>query len=361
MSVGRRTKPQVIAFYLPQFHPIPENDRWWGPGFTEWNNVRRARPLFPGHRMPFMPDDELGCYDLRDWRVLSKQAKLARRYGVEGFCFYHYWFDGRLLLQRPLELFLAHSDIDISFCLCWANEPWTRNWNGGKGDILIDQTYGDEATWISHFEWLRPYLEDPRALRLDGCPLLLIYRAGVIPEFNRMISVWRDRARRCDIKEIRILSVLGFHKDCYSTSGLDIDGVVEFHPFYALRNARLRSAVRKTGNNTIISYRELLNRSDSSVRYHPRQFPGVSPTWDNTARHRDGGATIFTEMGADHFRRQLTLQFSRLGERIPYLFVNAWNEWGEGCVLEPDRLGGRERLETLKDSIDAWTGQRDAT
>ncbi|MBN2353004.1 MAG: glycoside hydrolase family 99-like domain-containing protein [Spirochaetales bacterium] len=358
-AAARKITPQLIAFYLPQYHPIPENDRFWGEGFTDWENVKQAKALFPGHDMPILPGEELGYYDLSDGAVLKKQAALAAEFGIAGFCFYHYWFGGKVLLEKPLESFLARPEIDIRFCLCWANEPWSRNWNGSDHEVLLEQKYGDRPTWETHFDWLARFLADPRALKLDGCPLILIYRAGHIDRFNDLVRRWRQRARDVKLGEIKVLSVLNYHRDSYNVDSLDIDGVVEFHPFYPLRTSpAIRGAVTRRGANTIISYPDLLLDHRTAARYHKRQFPGACPSWDNTPRHRDGGATIFTGTTASLFKRELLFQFGRISEQTPYLFINAWNEWAEGCMLEPDLRSGKERLRAVKDALDEWSASK---
>ena len=187
------TKPRVIAFYLPQFHPTPENDTWWPRGFTEWRNVVRASPLFAGHQQPHVPS-ELGFYDLRVPEVRVLQAELARGYGIEGFCYYHYWFKGRRVLQRPFQEVLTSGEPDFPFCLAWANENWTRAWDAGPQEVLIEQTYDPEDD-RRHIDYLIRAFKDPRYIRVDGRPLLLIYRVQGMPDPVRTFDLWRERAR----------------------------------------------------------------------------------------------------------------------------------------------------------------------
>src|SRR5262249_20495976 len=167
-----------LCFYLPQFHRIPENDRWWGEGFTEWTLVRQAKPLFAGHPQPNVPTDELGYYDLLNPRVRQRQGELAAEHGIHGFCYYHYWFRGKKLLETPLELMLSDGYPAVPFCLCWANEPWSRRWHGKDQDVLQPQEYGEPADWSIHFDYLNTYFRDDRYIKVDGNPLFLIYRIG---------------------------------------------------------------------------------------------------------------------------------------------------------------------------------------
>ncbi|MCX7656081.1 glycoside hydrolase family 99-like domain-containing protein [Treponema sp. J25] len=348
-----KSQPRIIAFYLPQFHHIPENDGWWGKGFTEWTNVKRASPFFEGHEMPYLPHPDIGFYDLGEEITLVKQAEMAKSFGVSGFCFYHYWFKGKLLLEKPLLQFLKNPKIDIKFCLCWANESWTRNWNGGNKEILQMQDYGGLEDWIDHFDWLTPFLQDKRAIHFNGSPLILVYRVGQINHFNDMIAVWRNRAREVGIGNICIGGILNFHKDSYEIKNLDLDMVVEFEPFYSLRNSRMSTAIRQEGNNTIISYPEIIT-SCREIQFHSFQVPGACPRWDNTPRHLTGGATIFTGCSPSLFKNQLLEKFRKLDCQNPFVFVNAWNEWGEGCALEPEAGQGYAYLEALKEALQEW-------
>src|SRR5580704_8011423 len=203
---GRDAKPRALAFYLPQFHPIPENDEWWGKGFTEWTNVVKAKPWFSGHYQPHVPTD-LGFYDLRLPETREAQADLARQYGIYGFCYYHYWFHGRRLLERPFNEVLTTGRPDFPFCLCWANENWTRRWDGAERQILVKQTYSQQDD-LEHIRWLLNAFDDRRYIRLEGKPLLLVYRAGDLPSPSRTAEAWRGEARKAGIGDIFLCSIL---------------------------------------------------------------------------------------------------------------------------------------------------------
>ena len=199
-----------IAFYLPQFHPIPENDEWWGEGFTEWTNVRRARPLFPGHHQPELPGP-LGFYDLRDSNVRDAQADLARSHGIDAFCYYHYWFGGRRLLERPFDEVLASGRPDLPFCLCWANEPWTRAWDGSDRKVLVHQDYSEDDD-RRHISWLIEAFKDERYVRVDGKPLFLVYRADAMPDPAGTTRLWRDMADRAGLPGLFLCRVESRHE-----------------------------------------------------------------------------------------------------------------------------------------------------
>src|SRR4029077_7166935 len=202
---GAPPKVKLIAFYLPQYHPIPENDDWWGKGFTEWTNVTKARPWFRGHYQPHLPAD-LGFYDLRLPETREAQANLARQYGIHGFCYYHYWFNGRRLLERPFNEVLASGSPDFPFCLCWANENWTRAWDGLEREVLIQQHY-DSNDDLAHIRWLANAFRDPRYIRVHGKPLFLVYRVASLPDPMQTVSIWREEARRLGIGELFLCAV----------------------------------------------------------------------------------------------------------------------------------------------------------
>ena len=219
---------QLIAFYLPQFHPIPENDEWWGAGFTDWTNVAKARPLFRGHYQPHVPA-ELGYYDLRDADVRERQAELARAHGIAAFCYYHYWFGGRRLLRQPLDEVLASGRPDFPFCLCWANENWTRVWDGLSDNVLIGQTYSEDDD-LQHIRWLARVFEDERYLRVDGKPLFAVYRARELPDPRATAQLWREEARRLGVGEIFLARVESFHDEHDDPTEIGFDAAIEFQP-----------------------------------------------------------------------------------------------------------------------------------
>ena len=354
-SPGRA--PRLIAFHLPQFHPIPENNAWWGEGFTEWTNVTKARPLFRGHDQPRLPAD-LGFYDLRLPEARAAQAELARAHGIEGFCYWHYWFEGRRLLERPVEEILASGAPDYPFCLAWANETWSRTWLGDDRQILLEQTYSkpdDEA----HARWLTRAFADPRYLRVHGRPLFAIYKPMALPDARRTTDVLRAACVREGLPEPYLVGIdahcvgtdtrdLGFDITLHfgPQLGVFLDGFVEGATLSKLK-ANLRMGVR-SARLSLIDHDEFARRL---VRIRPK-FPYVPCCfvgWDNTPRR---GALAIVVAGCDpqRFRRRLDesvllVQPRPAEERL--VFINAWNEWAEGNYLEPDRRNGCAYLEAV--------------
>jgi lipopolysaccharide biosynthesis protein len=343
---------KLIAFYLPQFHPIPENDLWWGEGFTEWTNVTRARPQFTGHYQPQLPT-ELGFYDLRDPEVLERQADLARHFGIHGFCFHYYWFNGRRVLERPLDEFLARSHPELPFCCCWANENWTRRWDGLDDEILLRQEYAGD--WAERFiRDLLPTLVEDRHIRVDGAPLLLVYRIDELPDAPRVAELWREIAQREAGLELHLAAVQSFGIGDPRPYGFD--AAVEFppHPFGRQRPLALKRSrpevrrLRRGFRGTLENYEEIALQMRGKQLPEYRWYRGLMPSWDNTAR-RGAHAYIAVGSSPDVYRRwlgELTLHaLARSDVQEPLLFVNAWNEWAEGTHLEPDDRFGRRWLQ----------------
>lgn len=339
---------RLVAFYLPQFHPIKENDEWWGRGFTEWTNVTKAEPLFPGHHQPQLPTD-LGFYDLRLREVRREQIRLAKSYGIDAFCYHYYWFSGKRLLEAPLEDMLKDPESDMPFCLCWANENWSRRWNGGEQDVLIEQKYRSEDAQ----EFIRDvtrYLSDARYLRVDGKPLLIVYRAQEIPDVHAAVNVWRKHCRAVGIGEIHLCAALTFGNFNYSQFGFDSG--VEFPPHNRTLlgvnciNGKVR--FHRAFKGCAMMFHELasayLNRNHDGQNI----FRGVLPSWDNTARSQER-ALFFLNGTPRNYEFWLSQTIRLTRRRYPnsdrLVFINAWNEWAEGCHLEPDRKFNRDFLE----------------
>lgn len=369
-------RARAIAFYLPQFHPTPENDEWWGRGFTEWTNVVAGTPRFKGHGQPHLPAD-LGFYDLRVPETRQQQADLARAAGIEAFCYYHYWFKGKRLLNRPLDEVLGSGAPDFPFCLCWANESWSRAWSGREHDLLVQQTY-DDADDAAHIAWLCGVFQDSRYLRVDGRPLFLFYMPEKLPDATRLLAQWRTESlRRIGIEPCFCAVQTGFStRDAAGLRALGFDGVVQFEPnrshFPTPRNpagravsflrhalpARWYDALRNNARlgqrniNTVVDYASYVDRSMVGSALDDTTYPVVFPSWDNSARRTS--ATIIENHDAGQYRRWLEDAVNRVGSRSAeqrLVFINAWNEWAEGCHLEPDRRHGLAFLDATAEAL----------
>ena len=342
----------LVAFYLPQFHTIPENDEWWGKGFTEWRNVTRALPQFEGHYQPKLPGD-LGFYDLRNVEVMHEQARLAREYGISAFCFYFYWFGGKTLLETPLRNWLNDKTIDLKFCLCWANEKWTRTWDGRGDEILIDQQHSPEDD-IAFIEHVAEYMRDPRYLRVDGKPMLLVYRPGKLPDPSSKAERWRTWCRAQGIGELHITYVQSF--DQIDPRTISFDSCVQFPPNLSTPASMTDTQVliNPDYEGEVVDWREIariFQEADSGG--YPR-YPGVNCGWDNEARRPGRGRTYLhaaPRSYGDWLRHVIdTIPVDRpTSERL--IFINAWNEWAEGAVLEPDQRLGHAWLAATRQAV----------
>ena len=344
---------RLIAFYLPQFHPIPENDDWWGQGFTEWTNVRRATALFEGHAQPRRPA-ELGYYDLREREVRHRQAEIARRYGIYGFCYYYYWFSGKRLLEQPLDLMLADRELDFPFCLCWANETWSRRWDGSETDTLIEQKYqtGDAAQFVRD---VAPILRDARYITVGGAPMLLVYRAAEIPDLRGVVRTWRETARALGLPGLHLCAV---QSNNYTT-GLDdgFDAMVEFPPHSLPVGPRSDAlpGMLPSFAGKVFSYSDVVQHCArlGSATGLPI-YRGLMPGWDNTPR-RGLHSYIFHEATPELYEVWLRRLIDHAHQNHPadrrFVFINAWNEWAEGAYLEPDEAYGYAYLEATARAV----------
>ncbi len=357
------TKVRAIAFYLPQYHPVPENNEWWGKGFTEWTNVTKAKSLFLGHYQPHMPAD-LGFYDLRLPEVREQQAALAKEYGIHGFCYYHYWFNGRRILERPVNEILASGTPDLPFCLCWANENWTKTWSGGSQDILLEQNYSHEDD-LEHIRSLIPAFEDSRYIRINGKPLFLVYRTELLPNPIKTVAIWQEEVKKAGLRGLYLVRVENFVKDVDPNS-IGFDAAVEFSPDSSkagvtLFRGGLASLLTKLNlfptvfrDNHVYSYsatvQGMLSKSEPSYPW----FRCVSPMWDNSAR-RSVKAAVFIGSTPGIYKQWLNKIIARTRQNYKgdeqIVFINAWNEWAEGCHLEPDQKWGHAYLEATRDAL----------
>ncbi len=382
-------KPRIIALYLPQFHPIPENDRWWGPGFTEWTNVVQAKPLFHGHVQPKVPSD-LGFYDLRLPESREKQAMLAKEAGIEGFCYYHYWFAGKQLLERPFHEVVTSGKPDFPFCLCWANHSWSnKTWERKSGlqknSMLVEQTYPGEEDDIVHFHSLLPAFKDDRYIKVDGRPLFVLYSPWTHPYVSQWIELWRRLAVEKGLPGLYMVGMC----DSTLTVSFAEDGSVS-HVLPNLESSEvLFTKVLNMGFDAVNSFGKRRGEMLSSGKYMDlaktifrrmglhvgmryeyektvrgffapedkweNVYPTILPSWDRTPRMAsyDG---IYVNATPEAFRRHIQHALSLLKDKQPehqILFLKSWNEWGEGNYVEPDKEWGHGRLNAIREALDS--------
>ena len=379
----QKNQINTIAFYLPQFHAIPENDEAYGKGFTEWTNTKKARPLYEGHYQPRIPYNE-NYYCLLDADVMKKQAAMAKQYGIYGFCYYHYWFkDGKKLLEKPVEMMLKDPGIDIPFCLSWANENWSKRWDGGNNEIIALQEYGSEKEWDEHLQYLVPFFNDERYIKINGKPVFLIYKPELMDDYKKWVAFMRKEIKKYGFPGIVIMvQYPHYYLNGYPRNIFDY--YIQFEPGYtreleALKNKNaMKFMIKKIFNQ--IGLQNLVHKIEkkSSMRYQSRHeaqldireyekdwedilsrsvtdnkmIPGCFVDWDNTPRNVKGvtyrGA--HPEKFGKYFSR--LIKKSKKEYKKSIIFVNAWNEWAEGAYLEPDQKYGYAYLEELKRALE---------
>lgn len=355
---------KILALYLPQYHTFKENDEWWGDGYTEWVAVKRATSLFKGHDEPRIPLNN-NYYDLSETtgETLKWQAELAQKYGVDGFCIYNYWFKGHQLMEKPMEILLKHPEIQINYCICWANETWTRTWYGLEKEILIEQTYGNREDWIRHYEYLRRFFCDPRYIKVDNKPMLCIYHTNDISDLKEMRQCWEQLAQKDGFDGIYIVSG---NSNAYILEKRDnlVDAYYNFEPGYTLKHKMtqletLNYSFKVFFNQTFNKFRKkkILERALDTKKTYKQQFrriettdkkvyPGTFPQWDNTPRRSYKGL-VYKNSSPELFKKNLIEIFKTINHD-DFVFINAWNEWGEGAYLEPDVTNGYKFLEAIK-------------
>jgi Glycosyltransferase WbsX len=361
---------RLIAHYLPQFHPIPENDEWWGKGFTEWTNVTKAKPLFEGHYQPILPAD-LGFYDLRVPEVRAAQAELARQCGIEAFCYWHYWFAGKRILERPFNEVLKSGEPDFPFCLGWGNDSWTGIWHGCEDRLLIEQTYPGAKDEEAHFYELLPAFQDKRYLKVEGKPLFLIYKPYMLPEPNRFLDHWRELAVKEGLPGIYFVGNARTIDWRYEVDGFDAmtphnPGLTTYHIFLPHEGLKRRFwDIRFPGKSfssayikyfpgpDIILYEDYIKIGLPELRREMDEFPCVLPNWDNTARCGMRGQ-VFLDPTPELFGQHLREAIEQVAHRPPekrLIFVKSWNEWAEGNYMEPDMKYGHGYLEACRAEV----------
>ena len=371
---------KIIPLYLPQFHTIPENDEWWGKGFTEWVNVRDAKPLFEGHNQPRVPLNN-NYYDLSDIETLKWQCRIAKEYGIYGFCMYHYWFNGHLLLEKPMEMLLAHPEIDIKYCISWANHDWTDAWKASNRQpkVLIAHNFDDEKDWVDHFNYLLPFFKDPRYMTENNKPLIVIYIPNIIRKLKKMLDVWSQMARDNGFDGLTFIyqSAASSFDNSWDHSLFDYG--VEMNPGYVgLANRQKNSSffpkLMKYSHEikrflhirrSLLPQKKITEVSKADYDYTwqrilelrpisnaPKMIPCAFTDWDNTPRHKERGY-LFQGVSPDKFKsyfKQLIDNTKKFYD-TDMIFVFAWNEWAEGGYLEPDEKNGFAFLEAIKECI----------
>lgn len=363
-----KDKIKPIALYLPQYHTIKENDEWWGKGFTEWTNVKKAVPLFKDHYQPHVPKGN-NYYDLSFNKTLEDQAQLAKEFGIYGFCFYHYWFNGELLLEKPLHNLLESKTPDFPFCLCWANENWTRTWDGQEKQVLMKQDYSLEDD-LEHIQYLMKFFKDERYIKIDNKPVFLMYRTELHPNIKEASEIWRAEAKKAGFDDLFLIRVENFKKDM-DPKLHGFDAGMEFAPDTAHRGDKIakknmakylfNKVLHQTGikkspfyQNGIFSYEAMANNMMAKPKFDYKYFRSITPSWDNSARRKKhaaiyvGSTPALFENWAKHMKDYTV---ANLPKNEQFLFINAWNEWGEGCHLEPDEKWGTQYLEALNKAI----------
>lgn len=382
---------KIIAFYLPQFHSIPENDEWWGKGFTEWTNVKKAKSLFNGHEQPKVPLNN-NYYNLLDDNVKIWQAQLAKKYGIYGFCYYHYWYNGHMLLEKPMEQMLKNKNVDIPFCIWWCNQPWTKSWVGNDNKVLISQKYGDKNEWIEHYKYLRQFFLDKRYILNENKPIIGIYQPAVIEPINEIKECWVKLAREdgfdgidlmCTFKSFNISEKERQTYKCFNhfvewSFTLAVDDIVNksrntcytymknvknrLNEFFKRKTgkdlpisnliSKLKRLVINKGSVTKYDYDVIWNEIIGFKHFSNKSIPGAIVNWDNTARYGINGSVIINS-SAYKFEKYLSKQIKNARSKYnsDMIFLQAWNEWAEWSVLEPDEINKYDYLQAVKNAL----------
>lgn len=370
---------KIIPLYLPQFHTIPENDEWWGKGFTEWVNVKGAKPLFEGHNQPRVPLNS-NYYDLSDIETLKWQCKIAKEHGIYGFCMYHYWFNGKLLLERPMEMLLAHPEIDIKYCISWANHDWTDAWKASDRapKVLIAHDFNDEQDWVNHFNYMLPFFKDARYMREDNKPIMVIYVPNLIRKLEKMLLLWTKMAKEAGFEGLTYIyqSAASSFDNSWNHSLFKYG--VEMHPGYVnmyfnkknkglfpklMKYSReikrvlgIRRSLLVEKKKTDVSKFDYDTTWQNILKIRPNgrnMIPCAFVDWDNTPRHNIRG-NVYIGASPEKFKKY----FSQLVENCKkyyntdMIFIFAWNEWAEGGYLEPDTKNGWGYLEAIKECVE---------
>lgn len=354
-------KLRALAVVLPQFHPIPENDTWWGKGFTEWTNVVKTKPRFKKHYQPHLPAD-LGFYDMRLQQTLEDQARLAKDHNIYGFCFYHYWFNGKRLLETPINKIVSSGKPNFPFLLCWANENWSRRWDGQDKEVLLEQKYSAEDH-AAHAKYLAENeFKDERYIKIDGKPCFLFYNPQIIPDLKKTVEIWRAEVKKQNFKDIYLCAVKTMDYQIENAEEIGFDAVIEWQPDWKnLHNAptiwnRIKNKIGIGNTYKSIDYEEVVNRMLEKKLPFEKHFPCIMPSWDNSAR-RKNNAFIITDSTPEKYKKwlkEICKKAKTYSNEENFIFINAWNEWAEGNHLEPDQKWGMGYLTKTKEILENY-------
>lgn len=349
------TDIKAVAFYLPQFHTFPENDEWWGEGFTEWTNTRKCKPRFKGHYQPRIPHKDIGYYDLSKKKAMEAQIKLALQHRLYGFCFYYYWFSGKKLMEKPLDLLMKNPEWKIHFCLCWANENFTRTWDGAQNDILMEQKYKEDDA-EKFIQDIQKYMADERYIRVDNKPVILIYNLGTVPNPKKLLKEWRFFAKKEGIGDILIWACRtnGVNAKILGVQN-EIDAEIEFPP----HNMWWKTIMIENNRNDhpkIYNYKKLVEILLYKIKMEKNKkiYHTCMMGWDNSCRRKKEW-TLYTGFSTEYFGKWISAIVDKVRKNEKsdrrFLFINAWNEWGEGTYLEPDQKYGYANINMLSEQI----------
>ena len=351
---------RTIAIHLPQFYPTPENDAWWGKGFTEWTNVTKAQPLFKDHYQPHLPAD-MGFYDLRLAESRADQAELAKQYGINGFCYYHYWFNGKRILNEPVDRILELKKPDFPFMLCWANENWTRRWDGLDQEILMEQKYS-EADDIEHIQWLcKNVFSDERYIKVDGAPVFSVYRSRLFPDIKKTLKIWRSESVKLGFPNLYICGIQSMGSTYFNPTEDGFDAAIEFQPDWEQLQKRdlwYRFKYKfglANGKPVVFDYETITHKMMARPMPKFKQYPCITPSWDNSARKKHHAIILHNSTPGLYGKwlKNILAKFKPYSKEENFVFINAWNEWAEGNHLEPDCKWGHGYLEETKKALES--------
>lgn len=359
-SPAEEAVPRVLAYYLPQFYPVPANDKWHGPGFTEWTKVRASEALFEGHHQPRQPHQSIGYYRLDDPQTLYKQAELMKRADISGLIFYHYWFSGEMILEKPSQLLLEDERIEMPFAFCWANESWTRRWDGGSGEVIFDQRYSKEDA-EAFMNYLVPFFKDPRYIQVSGRPVLFVYRPSLIPDIQDIVEIWNAVCLAAGINTPYLVAVQTGPTNTAAQAGFSAEAQRPFYDQPELSKLPDIAPESYQHEGRVLNYVDAAKifMESSSASLLP-VIPGVVVSWDVSPRH--GSKSLILEgRSPETYKRWLVDALERSAQCLSgderLVTVNAWNEWAEGAYLEPDSDYEFAFIDATADAISEWTNR----